>query len=185
MDVHHGDGVQAAFWEDPRVLTVSLHEHPPTLFPGTGWPEETGADGAGEGSAVNVRAAGRDGDAGWLRAFHAVVPELLADFRPQVLVTQHGADTHFEDPLAHLAVSLDAQRAVQAACHELAHEYVDGGRWVALGGRRLRGGGRGAAVLDASGGDRRARAGRSRSRRCRRPGGTRCTRAPGSWGRAG
>lgn len=133
VDVHHGDGVQAAFWEDPRVLTVSLHEHPRTLFPQTGWPEETGA-GAGEGSAVNVALPAGTGDEGWLRAFHAVVPELLADFRPQALVTQHGADTHFEDPLAHLAVSLDAQRAVQASCHDLAHEYVDGGRWVALGG---------------------------------------------------
>ncbi|MET4662781.1 MULTISPECIES: acetoin utilization protein AcuC [Streptomyces] len=132
VDVHHGDGVQAAFWEDPRVLTVSLHEHPRTLFPQTGWPEETGADSA-EGSAVNVALPAGTGDAGWVRAFHSVVPELLADFRPQVLVTQHGADTHFEDPLAHLAVSLDAQRAVQVACHELAHEYADG-RWVALGG---------------------------------------------------
>ncbi|CAM5582935.1 Acetoin utilization protein AcuC OS=Streptomyces tendae OX=1932 GN=GUR47_18620 PE=3 SV=1 [Streptomyces tendae] len=132
VDVHHGDGVQAAFWEDPRVLTVSLHEHPATLFPQTGWPEETGADSA-EGSAVNVALPAGTGDAGWLRAFHAVVPEVLAEFRPQVLVTQHGADTHFEDPLAHLAVSLDAQRAVQVACHELAHEYA-GGRWVALGG---------------------------------------------------
>ncbi|MER6706175.1 acetoin utilization protein AcuC [Streptomyces fumanus] len=133
VDVHHGDGVQAAFWEDPRVLTVSLHEHPRTLFPGTGWPEETGADGDAEGSAVNVALPAGTGDAGWLRAFHAVVPELVASFRPQVLVTQHGADTHFEDPLAHLAVSVDAQRAVQRACHELAHEYA-GGRWVALGG---------------------------------------------------
>ncbi|MGC3000030.1 acetoin utilization protein AcuC [Streptomyces sp. G35A] len=132
VDVHHGDGVQAAFWEDPRVLTISLHEHPRTLFPQTGWPEETGADSA-EGSAVNVALPAGTGDAGWLRAFHAVVPELLADFRPQVLVTQHGADTHFEDPLAHLAVSLDAQRAVQEACHELAHEHAEG-RWVALGG---------------------------------------------------
>ncbi|GGW12166.1 acetoin utilization protein AcuC [Streptomyces narbonensis] len=133
VDVHHGDGVQAAFWEDPRVLTVSLHEHPRTLFPQTGWPEETGAAGPGEGGAVNVALPAGTGDAGWLRAFHAVVPELIADFRPQVLVTQHGADTHFEDPLAHLAVSLDAQRAVQEACHELAHEYAEG-RWVALGG---------------------------------------------------
>ncbi|MFD5521818.1 acetoin utilization protein AcuC [Streptomyces sp. NPDC127066] len=132
VDVHHGDGVQAAFWEDPRVLTISLHEHPRTLFPGTGWPEETGA-GSAEGTAVNVALPAGTGDAGWLRAFHAVVPELIADFRPQVLVTQHGADTHFEDPLAHLAVSLDAQRAVQVACHDLAHEYADG-RWVALGG---------------------------------------------------
>ena len=133
VDVHHGDGVQAAFWEDPRVLTISLHEHPRTLFPQTGWPEETGAPGAGEGGAVNLALPAGLGDAGWLRAFHAVVPELIADFRPQVLVTQHGADTHFEDPLAHLAVSLDAQRAVQEACHELAHQYADG-RWVALGG---------------------------------------------------
>ncbi|MGW5425077.1 acetoin utilization protein AcuC [Streptomyces sp. NPDC003943] len=134
VDVHHGDGVQAAFWEDPRVLTISLHEHPRTLFPQTGWPEETGAAGPGEGGAVNLALPAGTGDAGWLRAFHAVVPELLADFRPQVLVTQHGADTHFEDPLAHLAVSLDAQRAVQEACHELAHAHVEGGRWLALGG---------------------------------------------------
>ncbi|MFG2841433.1 acetoin utilization protein AcuC [Streptomyces zaomyceticus] len=133
VDVHHGDGVQATFWEDPRVLTVSLHEHPRTLFPQTGWPEETGPSGPAEGGAVNVALPAGTGDAGWLRAFHAVVPELIADFRPQVLVTQHGADTHFEDPLAHLAVSLDAQRAVQEACHELAHEYA-GGRWLALGG---------------------------------------------------
>ncbi|MGA4840363.1 acetoin utilization protein AcuC [Streptomyces sp. G45] len=132
VDVHHGDGVQATFWEDPRVLTISLHEHPRTLFPGTGWPEETGAECAA-GSAVNVALPAGTGDAGWVRAFHAVVPELLAEFRPQVIVTQHGADTHFEDPLAHLAVSLDAQRAVQVACHELAHEYAQG-RWVALGG---------------------------------------------------
>ncbi|MEV0777832.1 acetoin utilization protein AcuC [Streptomyces sp. NPDC050428] len=133
VDVHHGDGVQAAFWDDPRVLTISLHEHPRTLFPQTGWAEETG-EGAGEGSAVNLPLPAGTGDEGWLRAFHSIVPELLADFRPQALVTQHGADTHFEDPLAHLAVSLDAQRAVQASCHDLAHTYVDGGRWVALGG---------------------------------------------------
>ncbi|MBH5336264.1 acetoin utilization protein AcuC [Streptomyces pactum] len=132
VDVHHGDGVQAAFWDDPRVLTISLHEHPRTLFPATGWPEETGG-AAAPGSAVNVALPPGTGDEGWLRAFHAVVPELLAAFRPQALVTQHGADTHFEDPLAHLAVSLDAQRAVAEACHDLAHAHADG-RWVALGG---------------------------------------------------
>ncbi|MEU9775111.1 MULTISPECIES: acetoin utilization protein AcuC [unclassified Streptomyces] len=133
VDVHHGDGVQAAFWDDPRVLTISLHEHPGTLFPQTGWPDETGGEGAAEGSAVNLALPAGTGDEGWVRAFHAVVPELLADFAPQVLVTQHGADTHFEDPLAHLAVSLDAQRAVQLACHDLAHAHA-GGRWLALGG---------------------------------------------------
>ncbi|WP_069814763.1 acetoin utilization protein AcuC [Streptomyces sp. TP-A0874] len=131
-DVHHGDGVQAAFWQDPRVLTISLHEHPRTLFPQTGWPQESGGEGA-EGSAVNVALPAGTGDEGWLRAFHAVVPQLLGAFRPQVLVTQHGADTHMEDPLAHLAVSLDAQRVVQEQCHELAHEHAEG-RWLALGG---------------------------------------------------
>ncbi|MEC4020291.1 acetoin utilization protein AcuC [Streptomyces sp. H27-D2] len=132
VDVHHGDGVQTAFWDDPRVLTISLHEHPRTLFPQTGWPEETGGEGA-PGGAVNVALPAGTGDEGWLRAFHAVVPELLGAFRPQVIVTQHGADTHFEDPLAHLAVSLDAQRSVAEACHALAHEHARG-RWVALGG---------------------------------------------------
>lgn len=132
VDVHHGDGVQAAFWDDPRVLTISLHEHPRTLFPQTGWPEESGGDRA-PGGAVNVALPAGTGDAGWLRAYHAVVPELLAAFRPQVLVTQHGTDTHVEDPLAHLAVTVDAQRAVAESCHELAHEHADG-RWLALGG---------------------------------------------------
>ncbi|MCP9210210.1 acetoin utilization protein AcuC [Streptomyces cucumeris] len=132
VDVHHGDGVQAAFWDDPRVLTISLHEHPRTLFPQTGWPEETGGENA-EGSAVNLALPAGTGDAGWLRAYHAVVPELLAAFRPQALVTQHGADTHVEDPLAHLGVTVDAQRAVAESCHQLAHEYADG-RWIALGG---------------------------------------------------
>ncbi|MGY0059614.1 acetoin utilization protein AcuC [Streptomyces sp. LZ34] len=132
VDVHHGDGVQAAFWDDPRVLTISLHEHPRTLFPQTGWPEETGGERA-PGGAVNVALPAGTGDAGWLRAYHAVVPELLAAFRPQVLVTQHGADTHVEDPLAHLAVTVDAQRAVAESCHALAHEHADG-RWIALGG---------------------------------------------------
>src|SRR6202035_5871857 len=79
IDVHHGDGVQTAFWNDPRVLTISLHEHPASLFPGTGRPTETGGAGA-EGSAVNVALPPGTRDAAWLRAFHAVVPPLLAAF---------------------------------------------------------------------------------------------------------
>jgi acetoin utilization protein AcuC len=114
IDVHHGDGVQAAFWADPRVLTISLHEHPATLFPGTGLPTEIGAAGA-EGSAVNVALPAGTRDAGWLRAFHATVPPLLRAFRPQVLVSQHGCDTHWSDPLANLELSIDAQRAAHAA----------------------------------------------------------------------
>jgi acetoin utilization protein AcuC len=132
IDVHHGDGVQAAFWADPRVLTISLHEHPATLFPGTGLPTETGAAGAA-GFAVNVALPAGTGDAGWLRAFHATVPPLLRAFRPQLLVSQHGCDTHFTDPLANLALTIDAQRAAHAAIHQLAHETA-GGRWLLTGG---------------------------------------------------
>jgi acetoin utilization protein AcuC len=132
IDVHHGDGVQAAFYDDPRVLTISLHETPALLFPGTGRPSETGGAGA-VGSAVNVALPGGTGDPGWLRAFHAVVPPLLRAFRPQILVSQHGCDTHRLDPLAHLELTIDGQRAAHAAIHQLAHETADG-RWLLTGG---------------------------------------------------
>jgi acetoin utilization protein AcuC len=132
IDAHHGDGVQAAFYADPRVLTISVHQHPADMFPFTGLPTEIGGAGA-EGSAVDVALPAGTGDASWLRAFHAIVPPLLAQFRPQVLVSQHGADTHRLDPLAHLQVSIDAQRAAHAAIHTLAHDHA-GGRWLLTGG---------------------------------------------------
>jgi acetoin utilization protein AcuC len=132
VDVHHGDGVEAAFWDDPRVLTISLHEHPMTLFPGTGLPGDSGGPSA-EGMAVNMALPAGTGDAGWLRAFDAVVPPLLRAFRPQVLVTQHGCDSHRLDPLAHLELSIDGQRTAQARLHHLAHETA-GGHWVLTGG---------------------------------------------------
>ena len=132
LDVHHGDGVQAAFYDDPRVLTISMHEHPATLFPGTGLPTETGR-GDAAGTAVNVALPAGTGDAGWLRALDAVVPPLIRAFRPDVLVSQHGCDSHRLDPLAHLELSLDAQHSAQTVLHELAHEAA-GGRWLLTGG---------------------------------------------------
>jgi acetoin utilization protein AcuC len=132
IDVHHGDGVQAAFYDDPRVLTISLHQDPRTLFPGTGLPTELGT-GAAEGTAVNVALPPGTGDGGWLRAFGAVVPGAVRAFRPEVLVTQCGCDTHHEDPLANLELSVDGQRTAIAALHSLAHEAAHG-KWVALGG---------------------------------------------------
>ena len=132
IDAHHGDGVQAAFYADPRVLTISLHQHPAAMFPFTGLPAETGGPGA-QGSAVNVALPARTGDASWLRAFHAIVPPLLRQFRPQILVSQHGCDTHRLDPLARLELSIDAQRAAHAAIHALAHDLA-GGRWLLTGG---------------------------------------------------
>jgi acetoin utilization protein AcuC len=132
VDVHHGDGVERAFWNDPRVLTISLHETGQLLFPGTGFAAELGGPDA-EGTAVNVALPPGTGDSGWLRAFHAVVPELVRAFKPEILVTQQGCDSHFEDPLAHLMLTVDGQRASYLALHDLAHE-VAGAKWVALGG---------------------------------------------------
>ncbi len=132
VDVHHGDGVEAAFWDDPRVLTISIHESGRFLFPGTGFPSQNGGPGA-EGYAVNLALPPGTADDAWLRAFHAVVPPLLEHFQPQVLVTQHGCDSHRLDPLAHLGLTVDGQRTSAEALHDLAHRYADG-RWVALGG---------------------------------------------------
>jgi acetoin utilization protein AcuC len=132
IDVHHGDGVQAAFYDDPRVLTISLHESPRTLFPGTGDASESGGPGA-EGMSVNLGMPPGTGDGGWLRAFHAVVPPLLHAFEPTVLVSQHGCDSHMDDPLAHLMLSVDGQRAAHLALHDLAHEVCEG-RWISTGG---------------------------------------------------
>ncbi|KAJ1684555.1 hypothetical protein LUZ63_020310 [Rhynchospora breviuscula] len=132
LDVHHGDGVEKVFWDDPRVLTVSLHETGQMLFPGTGFAHDVGGPEA-QGSAVNVALPPGLTDAGWLRAIDAVVPPLLREFAPQVLVTQQGCDAHRDDPLGHLMLSVDGQRRAYAALHDLAHEVADG-RWVATGG---------------------------------------------------
>ncbi|MGH3459562.1 acetoin utilization protein AcuC [Aeromicrobium sp.] len=132
VDAHHGDGVQAIFYDDPRVLTVSIHEGPQTLFPGTGFASETGGPGA-EGTSVNVALPPGTSDAGWLRAFHAVVPAVVRAFGPDVLVTQHGCDSHMDDPLTNLMLSIDGQRASYLALEELAEELTEG-RWVVTGG---------------------------------------------------
>jgi len=114
------------------VLTISLHESGRTLFPGTGWPDEVGR-GPGTGYAANVALPAGTDDGRWLRAFDAVVPDLLRAFQPQLLVSQLGCDTHRLDPLAHLACTVDGQRLAYARMHTLAHELC-GGRWVVLGG---------------------------------------------------
>jgi acetoin utilization protein AcuC len=132
VDVHHGDGVQHIFYDDPRVMTVSLHETPVCLFPGTGFPTEIGGPDA-RGTAVNLALPPGTGDAGWLRAFSAVVPAVLGAHRPEVLVTQHGCDSHRHDPLADLDLSVDGQRASYLALADLADELCEG-RWVSTGG---------------------------------------------------
>ncbi|KGN33923.1 acetoin utilization protein AcuC [Knoellia sinensis KCTC 19936] len=132
IDVHHGDGVERIFWNDPRVLTVSVHESGRALFPGTGWPGDIGGPDA-RGTAVNVALPPGTADAGWLRAIDSVVPQVVAAFDPDVIVSQHGCDSHRLDPLAHFAITLDGQRRAHDSLHRLAHDHADG-KWVALGG---------------------------------------------------
>lgn len=132
VDVHHGDGVETVFWNDPRVLTVSLHQSGRTLFPGTGSPGDTGGAAAPD-SAVNVALPPGTDDGGWLRAYQAVVPQVIRAFAPQIIVSQHGCDSHHSDPLAHLDLTIDGMHAAYTWIHELAHQ-VSNGRWVALGG---------------------------------------------------
>ena len=142
-----------------------------TLFPGTGFPDETGGRDA-VGTSVNVALPAGTGDTGWLRAFHAVVPPLLRAFQPEILVTQCGADTHRLDPLTDLRLSVDGQRAAYLALAELAEELC-GGRWVATGGGGLRTGGGGTAGLDPPAcGDH---------RRTTRPGDAHARRGGASW----
>ncbi|WOC14381.1 acetoin utilization protein AcuC [Gordonia sp. MP11Mi] len=132
IDAHHGDGVQKQFYGDPRVMTVSVHQHPATLWPGTGWSTEVGESGA-EGSSVNLGLLPGITDRMWLRAFHAVVPSVIAAFKPQILVTQIGVDSHAADPLTDLALTVDGQAAAVRALRGLADTYCEG-RWLAVGG---------------------------------------------------
>lgn len=132
IDAHHGDGVQAQFEHDPRVMTVSLHQHPATLWPGTGWPTEVGTDAAA-GSIVNVALMPGITDRLWLRAFHATVPSMIAAFKPQIILTQIGVDSHRADPLTDLALTVDGQTMAMRALRALADKYCEG-RWIAVGG---------------------------------------------------
>ncbi len=127
IDAHHGDGVQAAFYDTDQVLTISLHETGRTLFPGTGFADERGT-GRGAGYSVNVALPAYTDDPAYLRAFDEVVPELLGRFKPEVLVTQQGIDSHFLDPLTHLHVSTRARERVVRYFASL------GMPWVAMGG---------------------------------------------------
>ncbi len=132
LDVHHGDGVQALFWDDPGVLTFSIHESGRYLFPGTGDATELG-EGVAAGTAVNNPLLPGVGERPWLLVLESLLPELAASFGPDLIVSQHGADSHAWDPLAHLNVTTTAHGAAARLVDAIAHRYA-GGRWLATGG---------------------------------------------------
>ncbi len=132
LDAHHGDGVQWIFYEDPDVLTVSLHESGRYLFPGTGHTYETGK-GAGRGRSVNVPLEPYTEDESFLEAFDLVVPAALRWFRPDLIVLQAGADMHAHDPLADMSLTLNAMQESYRRVAALADELTEG-RLVVTGG---------------------------------------------------
>jgi acetoin utilization protein AcuC len=132
LDVHHGDGVQSVFWDDREVMTISLHESGRYLFPGTGSIDELGGSDA-RGTKVNMPFEPGTSDGDWLAALERLVPALARRHRPDVLVTQHGCDSHALDPLAHLMLTTRAYAHAALLFDRLAHELCDG-RWLATGG---------------------------------------------------
>ncbi|MGH3087505.1 MAG: acetoin utilization protein AcuC, partial [Rubrobacteraceae bacterium] len=131
-DAHHGDGVQWMFYDDPEVLTLSMHETGRYLFPGTGGVDEIGRNG-GVGYSVNVPLEPFTQDDSWIECFDLVVPEVLRAFEPDLIISQNGCDGHAFDPLTHLLATMRLYEHIPRRVHDLAHELCDG-RWVATGG---------------------------------------------------
>ena len=130
IDVHHGDGVQAAFYDTDQVLTISLHQAGIRFYPGTGFSDESGT-GAGYGYSINVPFLRYTSEELYLRAFRQVVPPLVCQFAPDVLVTQLGVDTHYHDLLGSLLLTTHGYAALIQEFKALADDV---GRWLALGG---------------------------------------------------
>ncbi len=117
-DAHHGNGVQAAFYEDPRVLVISLHETGRTLYPWSGSETEIG-QGKGKGFTVNVPLEPGTDDEIYTFAFDAVVPPLVRSFGPDIIVAELGADTLISDPLTHLRLTNNGYQRVVRGIREL------------------------------------------------------------------
>jgi acetoin utilization protein AcuC len=131
-DAHHGDGVQWSFYDDPNVCTLSIHETGRYLFPGTGNVSERG-QGKGYGYSFNIPVDAFTEDESWLTAYTQSFREVAEFFKPDVILTQNGADAHYYDPLTHLSASMKIYREIPKLAHEMAHQYCDG-KWIAVGG---------------------------------------------------
>lgn len=131
-DVHHGDGVQWTFYDEPEVCTLSIHETGRYLFPGTGNVTEKG-QGKGYGFSFNLPMDAFTEDESWLDAYRTSFREVTDFFKPDVIITQNGADSHYYDPLSHLSATMKIYKEIPILAHELAHEYCNG-RWIAVGG---------------------------------------------------
>lgn len=131
-DAHHGDGVQWAFYDTPDACTLSIHETGRYLFPGTGSVNEKG-QGQGFGFSINIPVDAFTEDDSFLSCYETAIEEAAAFFKPDVILTQNGADAHYYDPLTHLSSTIKTFEMIPRLAHKLAHKYC-GGKWVAVGG---------------------------------------------------
>lgn len=131
-DAHHGDGVQWSFYDDPDVCTLSIHETGRYLFPGTGAVTERG-NGQGYGTSFNIPLDAFTEDDSFLEVYEQSIREIAAHFKPDVILTQNGADAHYLDPLTHLYGTMNLYNEIPRIAHDIAHEFCEG-RWVAVGG---------------------------------------------------
>lgn len=132
VDAHHGDGVQWIFYKDPDVLTLSIHQDGHSLFPGTGFMDERG-EGEGKNYKVNFPIYPGTYDDAYLNMFRKLVPKIIEKYKPDILVSQLGVDTHYSDPLTMLGLSTTGHERIFKLIHQYAHEYCNG-KWLALGG---------------------------------------------------
>lgn len=131
-DAHHGDGVQWSFYDDPDVCTVSIHETGRYLFPGTGNINERGS-GQGYGTSFNFPIDAFTEDESFLEIYRTAMKEIIEFFKPDVILSQNGADAHYLDPLTHLYGTMNIYKEIPKIAHEMAHKYCEG-RWIAVGG---------------------------------------------------
>lgn len=131
-DVHHGDGVQHAFYSDPNVCTYSIHETGKYLFPGTGFHYEKGIE-QGYGTCFNIPMEPFTEDDSWLESFEQSITKVIEAFKPDIILSQHGCDAHAFDPLSHIHCSMKIYHKMPQIIHKLAHQFT-GGKWVAIGG---------------------------------------------------
>lgn len=131
-DAHHGDGVQWSFYDDSNVCTLSIHETGRYLFPGTGNVNERG-QGNGYGYSFNIPVDAFTEDESWLFAYTNAFKEIAEFFKPDVILTQNGTDSHYYDPLTHLSTTMKIYREIPKLAHKIAHQYC-GGKWIAVGG---------------------------------------------------
>jgi acetoin utilization deacetylase AcuC-like enzyme len=129
FDVHHGNGTQAIFYDDPRVLYASLHQYG-WMYPGSGSTDERGR-GAGKGMTLNIPLPAGVGDKGYARIFDEIIAPAARRFKPHLLLVSAGYDAHWRDPLAHMSVSLRGFAHMMRVLCELSEELCDG-RLVAV-----------------------------------------------------